>query len=225
MRKRMLFGLSSMLLICASAIPSLAQRAPVTKAATTEPAACTVSSTEAVAKFGPLPSTYDDLLRVPQAGRHIVFAHLPAETKALLWSTHMDRFLNGHPELSAEQRALLLEASDLAGRPGTLRHGSRHLGWKISVEQPLTRLLDKARRVFSSEEMRMIFTGLGEDQPEIEKPLGQPSPRFKVIATATNCTCSSDSDWCPGRLHCSQTNCKICNGCGTLWLFPCDGTC
>lgn len=45
-----------------------------------------------------------------------------------------------------------------------------------------------------------------------------------------NCNCSTESDWCGVPITnyediCKETPCKVINGCGTFFVYDCDGRC
>jgi hypothetical protein len=43
---------------------------------------------------------------------------------------------------------------------------------------------------------------------------------------ASSCTCSQESDYCPVRTSCVAGGCqKLSSGCGTFWIYACDGSC
>lgn len=61
--------------------------------------------------------------------------------------------------------------------------------------------------------------------------LGTLDPNEKKLqifsgASAEDCGCSTESDWCSGDSKCSYLSCDgSLAGCGTLWLSSCNGLC
>lgn len=47
-----------------------------------------------------------------------------------------------------------------------------------------------------------------------------------VTSITKDCTCSSESDWCPSILECKGDICEeTSHGCGTIWIYKCTGNC
>ena len=60
-----------------------------------------------------LPQTLEDFVTVPEAFRGAAFMALPADERAELWSSHLEKFVADHPELAAEERAQIAALGDL----------------------------------------------------------------------------------------------------------------
>lgn len=44
--------------------------------------------------------------------------------------------------------------------------------------------------------------------------------------TESNCNCSTRSDWCtPSNVYCESTSCSTTSGCGTMFVYDCNGRC
>jgi hypothetical protein len=52
------------------------------------------------------------------------------------------------------------------------------------------------------------------------------TPFIQQYATlSSDCGCSKDSDWCSGALVCQNAGCASSGGCGTFWVYSCNGNC
>jgi len=63
-----------------------------------------------------------------------------------------------------------------------------------------------------------------EDQYVVLKQL--PSTEKPVVKPQSRCTCSRTSDWCSWGERCNDPDCQTRpDGCGTFWMYQCDGLC
>lgn len=181
------------------------------------------------------------------------FRNASSNTKSQLWRTHLGLYLVNHPELNEPQKKVILSGISLA-TPHFFETRSDDPNWKAKVREPLRSLEEQAISAFSLNDAAKIFATL-HDGPELTKcsatytdsvllkninykPLtysGSHIPwadsRFGeqdegIGLERSTCDCSTSSDWCPLSSYCSDTNCSPTkSGCGTLWTYPCNGTC
>jgi hypothetical protein len=57
--------------------------------------------------------------------------------------------------------------------------------------------------------------------------VGTLGPIDETLAGGTDdCSCSQGSDWCSISMECGQSACEFQDwGCGTMWIYGCDGDC
>ena len=46
-----------------------------------------------------------------------------------------------------------------------------------------------------------------------------------AVAVGLSCGCSTSNDWCTGESTCHPGGCNSKSGCGTLFLYTCNGDC
>lgn len=89
---------------------------------------------------------------------------------------------------------------------------------------------DKAKMEYGwSDKLLYAFLASGNTLLDAEGTLSKTSALSKVealAATESNCNCSRSSDWCTVTMHtCEETSCETVRGCGTLFIYDCDGRC
>lgn len=157
------------------------------------------------------------------ANHHEIYHSVPKDMQSDLWTIHLTRALVENPNLSAEQRAVILQGIGLVAT-GALEIDREDPQWEHLVHEPVQALEREAKVLFERPVARAFLTQLYSTiSLSIE---GTPSP---IIP---NCTCSTESDWCcptptcigectSGRLICTpQQGC-----CGTFFRYDCDGEC
>lgn len=141
---------------------------------------------------------YANLSALPLPARRDAFRAMTNEQRSSLWRTHLAKALNER-ELTGQQRAIIAQAVGLATPEFFAHHGS-----------------------LDSLQIKDMFTG--KDAREIFAQLGGPEPVARRNHVATDCSCSHSSDYC--STNCAGNGCVNSDyGCGTLWLFACDGLC
>ncbi|MEU5696752.1 bacteriocin fulvocin C-related protein [Actinosynnema sp. NPDC020468] len=151
-----------------------------------------------------LPRHYDQVAALPVDHRRAVFAKAGPELRTRWWLDHFARF-RADRALTGAQAAVVDRAEAVAPRA--------FAGRKEAVAGELDALKADAIAAFGAHEARLLLATLG--------PVGQ-------AALPRDCDCSNYSDWCSGSTGC--TNWPIgCvrqeDGCGTLYLWACDGVC
>lgn len=167
--------------------------------------------------------TYDALSALPINSKRAVFRALSAEAKSELWKIHMNLYLAEHPNLTEDQRNVILDAIALVA-PQLYEVSKDNPEWLANVHAPLQSLRKRASEVFSPSVAAEIFARLGK--ADHFNPTKQNVLRIRALVTQGECDCSMGSDWCPGDYVCVDEDCqRTSSGCGSLWLYPCDGIC
>ena len=163
---------------------------------------------------GKLPHDYDEFSTYSLTYRKAIFRALPPQARSQLWVAQFQRYRSAHPGLTAAQRAVLDRAEAIAADPNT--HGTAMTEAKHAKFQQLG---SAARDAFGAEEASVLFTSLGPAAP------GAFGPRQP--ADDPNCTCSTTDDWCGAPNWCFyvKDQCVFVGGCGSQWVYLCDGFC
>lgn len=83
------------------------------------------------------------------------------EARAELWREAVDNFTAARPDLSAEQSQLLGQAVSLGNEIATLKQDARE---QAVFARKATRFMDRARELFTNNELGELFTGMGQTQ-------------------------------------------------------------
>jgi len=168
-----------------------------------------------------LPSTLEELAAYPEAYRLQIFKALPAAEKSRLWRVQMQRFVADRPNLTAEQRAFVQYASDLAS-PASFEPGANP-----------PELCERVAELFPNVEDRRAFTKLGSvAAPAFAwRPaavsLGETvRSRFTTNAQRDNCNCRGQG-WCECSAldFCVNGDCNQVEECGCIFLGMCNRVC
>jgi len=169
-----------------------------------------------------LSQTYDAISALPIDSRRAVFRALSAEWKSELWRMHMTLYLSQHPELTGDQKSVILDAIALA-TPQLFEVSEDSPEWQTAARS-LELLRERALEVFPHAVATEIFAQLGAP----EEPDLTPASRDHVNAVGSfpTCSCSIVSDWCACPMQCVGGGCLWKkSGCGTFWQYACTGLC
>ena len=157
-------------------------------------------------------AAYDALSALEPAQRRALFSAFTNETRAGLLRLQHQMYLADHPELTAEQRSLIL---DVNAHLTPEMYAPLSSGAVPLVERAeLDRLHERAAQIFSRDEMNAIFFRLGGDRTV--------KHRWHVTPEA-NCNCASN-DECGGT--CISRGCTfVPNACGPDLSQACTGHC
>jgi hypothetical protein len=103
---------------------------------------------------------YKSMSALDMHERKVLFASLTADMKAAIWKAHLENFLEAHPSLSSNERAIvaagivLLDA-ELFALP------SSDPQWNERVRQPVEQLERAARLAFSPAVAKALLVDLG----------------------------------------------------------------
>ncbi len=109
---------------------------------------------------------YRELAELPVAERREAFIQASAAEKSGLWRVHLALSLASRPELSSEQRDVILEAISLA-TPELFNITSENPLWKSQVDEPLKSLMQRALKAYPKKEAAAIFAQIGDDKAEL----------------------------------------------------------
>jgi hypothetical protein len=158
-------------------------------------------------------AAYNALSALEPAQRKALYAAFTNEVRAGLRRLQHQIYLADHPEMSAEQRAVLL---GLIGQLTPEMYAPPALGGASpAARAEMERLHQHAAAIFSPNEMQEIFFRLGGDRPA--------QHRWRV-APQSDCECEDD-DEC-GGLTCVFRGCTfIPHACGPDYAYACTGLC
>jgi hypothetical protein len=149
-----------------------------------------------------LPSTLSAISRYPMRYRRAIVASLPLDTRIDLWTAHRDMILATRP-LNESQRRFLQDTR--------VRIPEWH---RLPADREAERHLRKAAiDVLGDALAREAISALGEAES------------VEDSAPPLACSCSRQSDWCAAGARCESLACNVVAGCGSFWVYQCDGLC
>ncbi|MFJ8827841.1 bacteriocin fulvocin C-related protein [Streptomyces sp. NPDC102467] len=155
-----------------------------------------------------LPSGYSEFASYPADYRRAVYGALSASARSNLWVAHFANYRKTHPGLSAEQSAVLDDATRLA--PPII--AGRLQGTAVEGLETAT------VTAFGESGAGAILRTLG--------PAEEPRAASRSDQSIQAQDCNSQ---CAGTGSCDTVCYGSCNwtdyGCGPLWLGPCSGFC
>lgn len=110
------------------------------------------------ANRGQLPEQFDDFVAHPMAYRRAIFAELSLQVRSRLWSEHLARYRQDHPDLNQEQRAVLDQAQELFADPDTFATV------RTEPDPELDQLKDAAIAAYGHTEARALIATLGPEE-------------------------------------------------------------
>lgn len=168
------------------------------------------------ANLDQLPSGYSEFAAYPADYRRAIYGALSASARSDLWVAHFANYRKTHPGLSAEQSAVLDDATRSAPQ---IIAGRRQ-------EAAAEGLKAAAVAAFGESEARAILMTLGPADTQGADTQGV-APRSdqgtQVLDCNSQCAGSGSCDTVcyASPFYCNWTN----HGCGPLWLGPCSGYC
>ncbi|HEX7154788.1 MAG TPA: hypothetical protein VF618_25115 [Thermoanaerobaculia bacterium] len=114
-------------------------------------------------------SLYHEIATQPREEQLSRVHQLPLDVRASLWIFHLRRFLELHPELSTEQRSIVEQSVNLLGTPGFFRD-EEELQRDANLDARWSALQKRARAVFPSELIYVIFYKFGDEIPQFGSP-------------------------------------------------------
>ncbi|MEV6510098.1 bacteriocin fulvocin C-related protein [Streptomyces sp. NPDC051642] len=158
-----------------------------------------------------LPTGYSEFASYPADYRRAIYGALPASARSDLWVAHFANYRKTHPGLSAEQSAVLDDATRSAPQ---IIAGRRQ-------EAAAEGLETAAVAAFGESGARAILMTLGPADTHGVAPRSDQSA--EVLDCNSQCAGSGSCDTVcyASPFYCNWTN----HGCGPLWLGPCSGFC
>ena len=199
----------------------------------------------AVAHSDSLPTTLGQMRTFPEAYQRVIMTRLPAKTQMKIWREHFSEFYVG-TVLSASQKTLLRSIDD--SLDSWLMHPSA-LRAALRDSSAMGRLI---KSTFGDTLGRQLFASLGahgKGSPSIQaasvfsaadawlsiaavrsalRAVLSLNSRTSSLITPPDCDCSTQSSWCSPNFPCvaEAQHCTYSGGgCGSLWLWPCNGMC
>ncbi|MBG0816090.1 bacteriocin fulvocin C-related protein [Planomonospora sp. ID82291] len=165
-----------------------------------------------------LPRTYNAFSAYSLEYRRAIFAELSPEECSTLWTAHVKEYRDAHPGMTPEQNKVIEFAVELFGDATTFT-----VPVAEGTYQKVQSLGESAIASFGKDEARALVANLGP-QPVRTKPA---SVRPDGLALDSACTCKVSDDWCGQYERCrgGAYGCGQHRGCGTGWIFICDGMC
>lgn len=164
-----------------------------------------------------LPTTYDELISYPLDYRRGIYRQLTPTIRSALWSEQFDRYRDSHPDLTADQSAVL-EAARFAATPAALS------AFRQEPSASDVEFHRRAQQAFGDVEAASLFATLGPT--DVQTMARREASHLTGPYPDGNCRCSTTSDWCGRVIRCRQTlTCKSGYGCGDGWLHACVGIC
>ncbi|GIH74592.1 bacteriocin fulvocin C-related protein [Planobispora longispora] len=164
-----------------------------------------------------LPQTYEAFSAHDLSHRQAIFTELSPKVRSNLWVTHVQRYRQSHPNMSAEQQEVIRTALELYRDVTTFA--------VLPTEETYDKLQSlntAAIAAFGADEAHALLSNLGPQKPHIASDQS-------TLAAASDCGCSADlPNNCPSYQPCRRGaySCSSSGmGCGPGWVWPCNGMC
>lgn len=167
-----------------------------------------------------LPKTLAEISAIAMAYRREILSRSSPELKASLWTEHLQSF---ESRLNETQKSYLTNLKTKI--TPSLFSSPEPAGLPSPAE---------LKAVFGNELATQMFSFIGPPEREDLQAIGIAKLKSKKAANrkiasapaeGSSCTCSSLSDYCDNGMYCSESLCKHYRGCGTFWLYFCNGLC
>jgi hypothetical protein len=99
---------------------------------------------------------YEGFSTIEVAKQRQIYSSMDPTMREDLWSLHIERFLEDHPDLSREQRAVAFEALGIV-QSGIFEISRTNPEWMAQVGLPLSQLGDHARAVLTPAMAKMLL--------------------------------------------------------------------
>lgn len=179
---------------------------------------------------GEVASVAAEISTYPVEVRRAVMKRLSPSQRAAVWTTHLQAYLDRHPNLAAGTRAQILVAKGLVSRiHGSGTRNEAELSELDSIARQLKAKLGDAD---AKELINLLGPANDKIQPRESLPtrvLAFVRQAFIASAFVPECQCSSVSDWC-GDLYVCKKDALNCahdpwGFCGSWGAYTCDGLC
>lgn len=143
---------------------------------------------------------------------------LSNDEKLLIFKRRIERKLTA-VSLNAEQKQHLQRLIDNV-TVDIYDRSSEHRNEQLNFLKQWT---EEGKIVFGNDLLFDLVGSLTSDQAKAQ--LEANAKRLAGARPAANCNCSYASNYCSGNASCSTLASCNGSGCGTLWLYTCDGAC
>lgn len=171
----------------------------------------------------------------PAEYRKALMSGLSTEDRARVWRGQFEKYMTAHPELTADQVAIIREAMSLVTAE------SFQPPLKADLQARITSVFDRATKELPAGAAKELFVTLGPNDPgqanalPLSVRLADKIRAWRVAqANGDDCWCNTDWDTCdvwpePDWLDCSENYYCIMDlewpMCGPLWSWACNGWC
>lgn len=173
-------------------------------------------------------ATFERLSKLPGDELRQEYRTLSAPVQEDLWTIHLERFLETHPTLTREQRAVVFEGIGLLAS-GVIEAARQPGNLTEDTYASLRAFEYRAKTVLPADLARAAFAAMSASDALRTAPDEPRKWQLTPNIGTPECDCSSDSDWCNGVTNptpkCKAARCTMVDGCGTFWLYVCDGLC
>ncbi|MFF3437594.1 bacteriocin fulvocin C-related protein [Streptosporangium sp. NPDC002721] len=144
--------------------------------------------------------------------RQAIFSSLSPKSRSGLWVEHLKNYRTSHGELSEKQISIIDRATALLSSESTFIQGRG-----LDTDRRLREVREAAVEAFGHDEARTLIATLGPTE----------NINDTQAAALADCQCSNIDDWCSTSYSCvSSTSCRWTPfGCGTGWVYQCNGKC
>lgn len=188
---------------------------------------CMAARDWAAANRDKLPKTYAAFGELPVEYRRAAYQFTSDTLKSDFWREHLENYLTNHPQLTDDQRQVLLEGIQMVTPQffAALSQKDDNLIKRRSRAQ-LSFLEVRAQAVLSHQQIGEIFAQLGPATSEFVL-LAPQGDQPKVIPIRPSCSCAQTHDFCPNGAGCGRgAGCVGTSvGCGWIWVNGCNGSC
>jgi hypothetical protein len=154
-----------------------------------------------------LPQDYKAITEYPMAYRRAIYAELSPAARSNVWVEHLNRYQAAHPDLSAQQRTVIADATTRIAEPSIFDPGPQ--------SNQLQELKDTIVAAFGQDEAILLIGTVG--------PVTAPGSDTQ---SPGGCTCNLEDDWCNWGYHCREGDCSHqTSGCGWWLKQPCNALC
>ncbi|HYI10134.1 MAG TPA: bacteriocin fulvocin C-related protein [Thermoanaerobaculia bacterium] len=172
---------------------------------------------------------YQTIRSLPRNEGKAHYYSLPDQAHKDVWTQHLVTFLKEHPELSEDQRDVILQGIGLLAT-GILDISDTDPRWRTEVGDPVARVVARAKLLMSPELVAEAFYTLEGSRQQ------RPSPRrgdrkTPVTNGLVDCDCATMDSHCFWYdLVCTTGGPHFCIPlpswkCGPFYTYMCDGRC
>ncbi|MCM6776603.1 bacteriocin fulvocin C-related protein [Nocardia sp. CDC159] len=155
-----------------------------------------------------LPQTYDEFVAHSMPYRRAIFSALEPRVKSQLWVTHLARSRDARADLTTQQREVINRAVAILGSETTYAPAD-----PTAVKTELAALKEAAVAAYGRQDAGALLATLG--------------PADVAASPGPDCACADQDPYCDDPHICKYKlhDCNFVGGCGTGWVYVCNGLC